>query len=43
MAMGFSQKTCLPAAAQALIWSAWYWDGEQIQTASTSGWLITYI
>mmetsp|Transcript_7940 Transcript_7940/g.26945 ORF Transcript_7940/g.26945 Transcript_7940/m.26945 type:complete len:249 (+) Transcript_7940:517-1263(+) len=41
VAIGFSQNTCLPAAAHALIWSAWYWDGEQIHTASTSGWLIT--
>merc|ERR1719440_1064889 len=41
VAIGFSQKTCLPAAAHALIWSAWKEDGEQIHTASTSGWLIT--
>ena len=41
LATGFSQKTCLPAAAHALIWAAWNDDGEQIQTASTSGWLIT--
>merc|ERR1719203_1284432 len=43
VAIGFSQKTCLPAAAHALICSAWNCDGEQIQTASTSGWLITSI
>ena len=43
VAIGFSQKTCLPAAAHALIWSAWNCDGEQIQTASTSGWLMTSI
>lgn len=43
VAIGFSQKTCLPAAAHALIWSAWKLDGEQIHTASTSGWLITCI
>ena len=41
VAIGFSQNTCLPAAAHALIWSAWYCDGEQIHTASTSGELIT--
>mmetsp|Transcript_25025 Transcript_25025/g.58714 ORF Transcript_25025/g.58714 Transcript_25025/m.58714 type:complete len:271 (+) Transcript_25025:24-836(+) len=41
VAMGFSQKTCFLAAAQALIWSAWNCDGEQIQTASTSGSLMT--
>mmetsp|Transcript_1044 Transcript_1044/g.2896 ORF Transcript_1044/g.2896 Transcript_1044/m.2896 type:complete len:227 (-) Transcript_1044:124-804(-) len=41
VAIGFSQNTCLPAAAHALIWSAWNWDGEQIHTASTSGWLMT--
>ena len=41
VAIGFSQKTCLPAAAHALIWSAWNCEGEQIHTASTSGWLIT--
>ena len=41
VAIGFSQNTCLPAAAHALIWSAWYCDGEQIHTASTSGLLIT--
>ena len=41
VAIGFSQKTCLPAAAHALIWSAWNCEGEQIQTASTSGWLMT--
>lgn len=41
VAMGFSQNTCLPALAHALICCAWKLDGEQIQTASTSGWLIT--
>mmetsp|Transcript_1451 Transcript_1451/g.4195 ORF Transcript_1451/g.4195 Transcript_1451/m.4195 type:complete len:280 (-) Transcript_1451:21-860(-) len=41
VASGFSQNTCLPLTAQALICSAWYWDGEQIQTASTSGSVIT--
>ena len=41
VAIGFSQKTCLPAAAHALIWSAWNCEGEQIHTASTSGWLMT--
>ena len=41
VAIGFSQKTCFPAAAHALICSAWKLDGEQIHTASTSGWLIT--
>ena len=43
VATGFSQKTCLPAAAHALIWSAWNCDGEQIHTASTSGLLMTSI
>ncbi len=41
VAMGFSQKTCLPALAHFLIWSAWNCEGEQIHTACTSGWLIT--
>ena len=41
VARGFSQNTCLPLAAHALICSAWYWEGEQIQTASTSGSVIT--
>jgi hypothetical protein len=41
VAMGFSQKTCFPFAAHALIWSAWNCDGEQIHTASTSGSVIT--
>mmetsp|Transcript_39266 Transcript_39266/g.122914 ORF Transcript_39266/g.122914 Transcript_39266/m.122914 type:complete len:228 (-) Transcript_39266:77-760(-) len=41
VAMGFSQKMCLPAAAQRLIWSAWKLDGEQIHTASTSGFSMT--
>jgi len=41
VAIGFSQKTCLPASAHALICSAWNCDGEQSHTASTSGWLIT--
>jgi hypothetical protein len=27
VASGFSQKTCLPAAAHALIWSAWKAEG----------------
>ena len=41
VAIGFSQKMCLPASAHARIWSAWNCEGEQIQTASTSGWLMT--
>mmetsp|Transcript_11981 Transcript_11981/g.23880 ORF Transcript_11981/g.23880 Transcript_11981/m.23880 type:complete len:214 (+) Transcript_11981:26-667(+) len=41
VAIGFSQKTCFPLAAAALIWSAWKLEGEQIQTASTSGSVIT--
>ena len=43
VAKGFSQKTCFPFAAHALICSAWYCDGEQIQTASTSGLVMTSI
>mmetsp|Transcript_5583 Transcript_5583/g.12948 ORF Transcript_5583/g.12948 Transcript_5583/m.12948 type:complete len:278 (+) Transcript_5583:3070-3903(+) len=43
VAIGFSQKTCFPLAAHALICSAWYCEGEQIQTASTSGSVITSI
>jgi hypothetical protein len=36
VAMGFSQKIDLPAAAHFMIWSAWKDEGEQIHTASTS-------
>mmetsp|Transcript_33921 Transcript_33921/g.112235 ORF Transcript_33921/g.112235 Transcript_33921/m.112235 type:complete len:236 (+) Transcript_33921:704-1411(+) len=43
VAIGFSQKMSLPAFAAAVICSAWNCDGEQIQTASTSGWLITSV
>ena len=41
VAIGFSQNTSLPAAAHFVICSAWNEEGEQIQTAWTSGWLIT--
>ena len=41
VAIGFSQKTSLPAAAHFVICSAWKEEGEQIQTAWTSGWLMT--
>mmetsp|Transcript_16645 Transcript_16645/g.31527 ORF Transcript_16645/g.31527 Transcript_16645/m.31527 type:complete len:245 (-) Transcript_16645:186-920(-) len=41
VARGFSQNTCFPLAAQALICSAWKELGEQIHTASTSGSVIT--
>ena len=41
VAIGFSQKTSLPAAAHFVICSAWNDEGEQIQTAWTSGWLMT--
>jgi hypothetical protein len=34
VAMGFSQKMCLPALAAFLIWSAWNCDGEQIHTCA---------
>mmetsp|Transcript_2505 Transcript_2505/g.8127 ORF Transcript_2505/g.8127 Transcript_2505/m.8127 type:complete len:236 (-) Transcript_2505:288-995(-) len=43
VAIGFSQKMSLPAFAAAVICSAWNCDGEQIQTASTSGWLMTSV
>lgn len=43
VAIGFSQNTCFPFAAQALICSAWKDDGEQIHTASTSGSVMTSI
>ena len=41
VAIGFSQNTSLPAAAHFVICSAWNEEGEQIQTAWTSGWLMT--
>ena len=41
VAIGFSQNTSLPAAAHFVICSAWKLEGEQIQTAWTSGWLMT--
>ncbi len=34
--IGFSQKTCLPAPAQARAWSRWRKFGEEMTTASTS-------
>lgn len=37
VAMGFSQKMCLPAAAHFLIWSAWNCEGEQIHTCESQG------
>mmetsp|Transcript_16506 Transcript_16506/g.49927 ORF Transcript_16506/g.49927 Transcript_16506/m.49927 type:complete len:254 (-) Transcript_16506:10-771(-) len=41
VAMGFSQNTDLPLSAHRMICSAWNDDGEQIHTASTSGWSMT--
>mmetsp|Transcript_14011 Transcript_14011/g.42746 ORF Transcript_14011/g.42746 Transcript_14011/m.42746 type:complete len:245 (-) Transcript_14011:107-841(-) len=41
VAIGFSQKMSLPAMAHAVICCAWNCEGEQIHTASTSGWLMT--
>mmetsp|Transcript_31554 Transcript_31554/g.93741 ORF Transcript_31554/g.93741 Transcript_31554/m.93741 type:complete len:236 (+) Transcript_31554:665-1372(+) len=43
VAIGFSQKMSLPSSAASRICAAWYCDGEQIQTASTSGWLMTSV
>ncbi len=34
--IGFSQRTCLPAPAQARAWSRWRKFGEEMTTASTS-------